>query len=409
MRLVTIRPPVSEDVAARPEPPPWRVGVVLKSGRILPLRALVELSEGLLRADLAGFDVAALLGQDPHLSAIREALARSNPDALEAAALAPDQVRLGPPIPRPGKVVGVGYNYLDHIREQGLEPATRPVLFSKFASSVVADGEPIRRPTGTHALDLEAELAVVIGRRASRVPAAEALRCVAGYSVANDVTARDWQGQARALRPGEKGDGQWLRAKGSDTFLPLGPVIVTAEELGDGRGLRVGSWLTRAGDGEPFQMQDGTTSDLLLGVAELIAMVSAEVTLEPGDVIITGTPSGVGVFREPPLFLLPGDLVRVEVERIGSLTNPITDEYGRVPAGSPAARFIEELTGAPAPEMPASEAPAVELPAGNAMVQVVTGPLWAPTGPPAEAPARPAAPIPPRASSKRAPRKPRGT
>jgi acylpyruvate hydrolase len=366
MRLVTILAPAPDEAGAsaeptfRPEPAVHakahgtQVAVVLESGRVLPLHALIEVSPGILRADIGRFDVPALLTRDPHLGAIREALARSEPDLLEEAALAPEQVRLGPPIPRPGKVIGVGYNYLDHIREQGIETPARPVLFTKFANAVIADGEPIRRPAGTHALDLEAELAVIIGRPASRVAAAEAMKCVAGYTAANDVTARDWQGQAKALRPGEKGDGQWLRAKGSDRFLPLGPVMVTAEELGDGRGLRVRSWVTRSVDtpagasgpgtsaGKPLQMQDGTTADLLFGVAELISIVSAEVTLEPGDVIITGTPSGVGVFREPPLFLEPGDLVRVELERIGSLTNPIVDEEGRAPAGSPAADFLAE-------------------------------------------------------------------
>jgi 2-keto-4-pentenoate hydratase/2-oxohepta-3-ene-1,7-dioic acid hydratase in catechol pathway len=216
-----------------------------------------------------------------------------------------------------------------------------------FANAAVADGDPIRRPAGTHALDLEAELAVVIGRRAGRVAAGGALRYVAGYMAANDVTARDWQGQARALRPGEKGDGQWLRAKGSDAFLPLGPVMVTADELGEGRGLAVRSWVTAASGpraGVPFQMQDGNTSDLLFSVAELIATISGEVTLEPGDVIVTGTPSGVGVFREPPVFLEPGDLVRVEVERIGSLTNPVVDEEGRAPEGSPAHRFLTAIS-----------------------------------------------------------------
>jgi 5-carboxymethyl-2-hydroxymuconate isomerase len=166
---------------------------------------------------------------------------------------------------------------------------------------------------------------------------------VAGYTAANDVTARDWQGQANALHPGQKGDGQWLRAKGSDTFLPLGPALVPADELGDGRGLRVRSWRTAAAGphaNQPFQMQDGTTADLLFGVAELISIISQEVTLDPGDVIITGTPSGVGVFREPQVFLEPGDLVSVEVERIGTLTSPIVDEDGKAPEGSPAARAL---------------------------------------------------------------------
>jgi 5-carboxymethyl-2-hydroxymuconate isomerase len=349
MRLVTIRPVAAAPAAgAVPQRFEYRVAVELASGRFLPLGALVEIVGGSLPIDSGRTEIAALLAVDPDLDLIREALSRANPNALEAAAVAPAHVRLGPPLPRPGKVIGVGYNYLDHVREQGMERPARPVLFSKFANAVIADGEPIRHPAGTHALDLEAELAVVIGRRATRVSAATALRHVAGFTAANDVTARDWQGQAKALGPGERGDGQWLRAKGSDTFLPLGPAFVTADELGDGRGLRVRSWRTAArgpNADKPFQMQDGTTADLLFGVAELIAMISGEVTLDPGDVIVTGTPSGVGVFREPQIFLEPGDTVRVEVERIGRLTNPITDEAGNAPAGSPAARFIAGQPG----------------------------------------------------------------
>ena len=343
MRLVTIRTPSGEGA----DPHSRRVAVVLASGRFLPLSMLAELAPDNLSEEIERLDLATVLALDPGFGAIREALARveagADAGALDAASLDPATVWLAGPIPRPGKIIGVGYNYLDHIREQGLERPARPVLFSMFANAVTADGQPIRRPAGTHALDLEAELAVVIGRRASRVAVADAERCVAGYTVANDVTARDWQGQAMALRPGERGDGQWLRAKGSDTFLPLGPMLVTADELGDGRGLRIRSWRTAAAGpnaGSPFQMQDGNTSDLLFGVAQLVSIVSQEVTLDPGDVIVTGTPSGVGVFREPQVFLEPGDLVTVEVEHIGSLTNPITDEDGRAPEGSPAARFM---------------------------------------------------------------------
>jgi 2-keto-4-pentenoate hydratase/2-oxohepta-3-ene-1,7-dioic acid hydratase in catechol pathway len=349
MRLVTIRPP-SGEVA---DPHSRRVAVVLESGRFLPLSMLAELAPDNLSEEIERLDLATVLALDPGFGAIRGALAlavaQADAAALEAASLDPATVRLAAPIPRPGKVIGVGYNYLDHLREQGLERPARPVLFSMFANAVTADGLPIRHPAGTHALDMEAELAVVIGRRASRVSVADAARCVAGYTAANDVTARDWQGQAKALRPGEKGDGQWLRAKGSDTFLPLGPVLVTADEVraggatGDGRNLRVRSWRTAAAGPDanrPFQMQDGNTSDLLFSVAELISLISEEVTLEPGDVIVTGTPSGVGVFREPQIFLEPGDLVTVEVERIGRLTNPVTDEEGRAPEGSPAAVFL---------------------------------------------------------------------
>jgi 2-keto-4-pentenoate hydratase/2-oxohepta-3-ene-1,7-dioic acid hydratase in catechol pathway len=341
MRLVTIRPMVGDWATGAAHRP----AVVLASGRLLPFGALIDAAPTGLPSEIGQMGLAAVLGVDPDLLAIREAFAAADPDTLEAASMDPATVRLMAPIPRPGKIVGVGYNYLDHIKEQGLDRPARPVLFSMFANAVTADGEPIRRPAGTHSLDLEAELAVVIGRRASRVAAADGIAYVAGYTVANDVTARDWQGQAKALRPGEKGDGQWLRAKGSDTFLPLGPVMVTADELGDGRGLAVRSWRTAvsaADVGRRFQMQDGNTSDLLLSVAELISIISAEVTLDPGDIIVTGTPSGVGVFREPQVFLEPGDLVTVEVERIGSLTNPVTDADGRAPEGSPAARFLAD-------------------------------------------------------------------
>jgi len=345
MRLVTIRPRAGS-AAASDE----RVGVLLESGRILTIGALTEIAPGNLPEELGRLSLVALLEMDPGFGAVRRALQLASAAAIEAAAIDSASVDLAAPIPRPGKIVGVGYNYLEHVREQGLTRPARPVLFSMFANAVVGDGAPVRKPAGTHALDLEAELAVVIGKRASGVARARALEHVAGYMAANDVTARDWQGQAKALRPGEQGDGQWLRAKGADTFLPLGPCLVTADELGDGRGLAVRSWLTRAADpagrpgspdaGLPFQMQDGNTADLTFGVAELIAIISAEVTLDPGDVIVTGTPSGVGVFREPPVFLEPGDLVRVEVERIGSLTSPITDQDGHAPEGSPAARFL---------------------------------------------------------------------
>jgi 2-keto-4-pentenoate hydratase/2-oxohepta-3-ene-1,7-dioic acid hydratase in catechol pathway len=386
MRLVTIAPrgaanPVSAAGAGSAVAAPLEVAILTESGGALTMTGLARIAGWPVSAGLAQLSLAELLAADTALAAIRAAYEAANPAAVTLAKLPAGSFRFAAPIPSPGKVIGVGYNYLDHVREQGLERPARPVLFSMFANAVTGDGGPVRHPVGTHALDLEAEMAVVIGRRASRVAAADALDCVAGYTAANDVTARDWQGQAAALRPGEAGDRQWLRAKGSDTFLPLGPILVTPDELpaagslGDGKGLRVRSWVVKAagaaeGDGAatapgtatagdagtppgdaatppaaprpgiPFLMQDGNTSDLMFSVAELIAMISEEVTLEPGDVIVTGTPSGVGVFRTPQVFLEPGDLVRVEVDGIGSLTNPVTDADGAAPAGSPAARFI---------------------------------------------------------------------
>ena len=230
----------------------------------------------------------------------------------------------GPAVPSPGKVVCVGLNYRDHVAEGGRAGPTRPLLLSKFANSVVADGEPIVRPEGTHALDLEVELGVVIGRRAHCVARAAALEHVAGYVVVNDVSARDWQGVPAALAPGEKGDGQWLRAKGSDTFLPIGPVFVGRDQLDPAAGLRLRSWRITP-DGAEHQMQDGSTADMMWDVPTLIEFITAAITLEPGDLIATGTPSGVGVFRDPPVFLLPGDRVRCEAEGIGSVENPIVD------------------------------------------------------------------------------------
>jgi 2-keto-4-pentenoate hydratase/2-oxohepta-3-ene-1,7-dioic acid hydratase in catechol pathway len=221
-------------------------------------------------------------------------------------------------------VVCIGLNYRDHLEEQHLAMPERPMLFGKWTNAVVADGEPIVRPEGCEALDAEVELGVVIGRRARRVSRAEAMAHVAGYVVVNDVTARDWQGNKGALHPGARGDGQWLRAKGSDTFLPMGPVFVTADELDPATGLRLRSWRITP-DGEEQLMQDGTTADMIYSVAELIAYISNAITLEPGDVIATGTPSGVGVFREPPVFLEPGDRVRCEIDGIGSVENPIVD------------------------------------------------------------------------------------
>jgi 2-keto-4-pentenoate hydratase/2-oxohepta-3-ene-1,7-dioic acid hydratase in catechol pathway len=225
---------------------------------------------------------------------------------------------------RPGKIVCVGLNYHEHVAEGGREAPTRPLLFSKFANAVIADGEPIIRPEGTAALDLEVELGVVIGREARRVAAADAMAHVAGYVVVNDVSARDWQGIPAALQPGEKGDGQWLRAKGSDTFLPMGPVFVTTDELDPSSGVRLRSWRITP-DGTEHLMQDGTTADMIWGIPALIEFISAAVTLDPGDVIATGTPSGVGVFRDPPVFLEPGDRVRCEVDGIGSVENPVID------------------------------------------------------------------------------------
>jgi 2-keto-4-pentenoate hydratase/2-oxohepta-3-ene-1,7-dioic acid hydratase in catechol pathway len=269
-----------------------------------------------------GLDLALAEGRlDAALSAARSGAGLGEPE------LVTDLEPL-PALEFPGKIVCIGRNYRDHLAEQGLEPPPRPMLFAKFGNAIVGDGEPIVRPEGTHALDLEVELGVVIGRRARRVAASAAMTHVAGYVVVNDVSARDWQGNKAALAPGERGDGQWLRAKGSDTFLPMGATFASADELTDPHDLRLRSWrIPGSGPeaGRMVAMQDATTADMLWRIPELIEFVARAITLEPGDVIATGTPAGVGVFRTPPVFLEPGDRVRCEVERLGSVENPVVD------------------------------------------------------------------------------------
>jgi 2-keto-4-pentenoate hydratase/2-oxohepta-3-ene-1,7-dioic acid hydratase in catechol pathway len=278
---------------------------LLVADRIVPLRGWWLDADGFTADDLAELEVATTW--------LRGAVGRERTEARLAAA-----------VPEPGKIVCVGLNYREHAAEGGREAPPRPLLFAKFANAVVADGEPIVRPEGTHALDLEVELGVVIGKTARRVDPADAMEYVAGYIVVNDISARDWQGTPPALREGEKGDGQWLRAKGSDTFLPMGPVFVTKDELDPKAGLRLRSWRITP-DGTEHLMQDGNTRDLIWDVPALVALISKAITLEPGDVIATGTPSGVGVFRDPPVFLEPGDRVRCEIEGIGTVENPVID------------------------------------------------------------------------------------
>ncbi len=216
-----------------------------------------------------------------------------------------DAERLAP-VPRPGKVVAIGRNYREHAAEEGVEPPAAPLIFAKWPSSVVGTGAEIRwDPALTGQVDYEAELAVVIGRRARRIDPADALAHVFGYTCLNDVSARDIQ----------FGDGQWVRGKSLDTFCPMGPVLVTADEIGDPQDLAISCTV---GD---ERVQDARTSAMYFGIAEIISYCSQSFTLEPGDVIATGTPGGVGVFRDPPRFLADGDRVVVEIERIGRLEN----------------------------------------------------------------------------------------
>lgn len=253
-------------------------------------------------------------------SSLRQLIALG-PAAMEQAARAVLQgrpltpaVKLLAPIPDPQKVICVGLNYADHARESGQAPPPEPVLFSKFPTAILAPDAPIVLPRVSHEVDYEAELVVVIGRQGRCIAEHSALSHVAGYCVGHDVSARDWQ----LRKPG----GQWLLGKSFDTFAPFGPTLVTPDEVGDPGQLRVQLRL----NGQT--MQDSNTSQFIFNVAQVIAYVSQVCTLLPGDIIFTGTPPGVGAARKPPVFLKPGDMVEVEIEKLGVLRNPVDAESG---------------------------------------------------------------------------------
>lgn len=210
------------------------------------------------------------------------------------------------PIDRPGKIVCVGLNYLDHCRETNTPIPERPLLFTKFTTAITHPNSEIVWSTNlTTEVDFEAELAIIMGRCCRRVTEEEALTYVAGYTVANDVSARDIQ----------MGDGQWVRGKSLDTFCPLGPALVTADEIPDPQALAIRSLLNG------HLMQNSHTSEMIFSVANLIAFCSQAFTLEPGDIILTGTPHGVGLGRDPKVYMQNGDVIVVEIERIGRLEN----------------------------------------------------------------------------------------
>jgi 2-keto-4-pentenoate hydratase/2-oxohepta-3-ene-1,7-dioic acid hydratase in catechol pathway len=212
------------------------------------------------------------------------------------------------PIDRPQKIICIGLNYSDHAEEQGVDLPERPLLFAKWPNTLIGPGDPIVIPPITERVDYEAELGVVISERASRVSVENALDAVAGYVCTNDVSARDLQFS----------DGQWVRGKSLDTFCPVGPALVPASDVPDPQALGIRAIL----NGQV--MQESTTANMVFGVAEIVAFVSQAITLEPGDLILTGTPAGVGVFRDPPVLLKPGDEITIEIDGLGALINPVT-------------------------------------------------------------------------------------
>jgi len=216
----------------------------------------------------------------------------------------------GLPIDRPSKIVCVGLNYRDHAEEQGTELPSAPLLFAKWPNALIGPGEPIVIPRVSKQVDYEAELGVVIGERVRGVSEENALEAVRGYLCLNDVSARDLQFS----------DGQWTRGKSPDTFCPIGPRLVPAADVPDPQALGIRSVL----NGEV--MQDSTTANMIFTVAEVIAYASQTMTLEPGDLIATGTPAGVGAFRNPPVLMKGGDEVTIEIDGLGVLTNPVQAE-----------------------------------------------------------------------------------
>ena len=213
-------------------------------------------------------------------------------------------------IPRPGKIVCVGLNYRDHAAEGGMDLPKAPLLFAKWPNTLIGDGDAVVLPPESTQVDYEAELGVVIGAKAKRVSERDALDHVAGYICVNDVSARDLQ----------FADGQWTRGKSPDTFCPVGPRLVPREEIADPQALAIRCIV----NGEA--LQDSSTAQMIFSVAEIIAYTSQIITLEPGDLIATGTPAGVGVFRDPKVLLKDGDEVSVEIEGLGTLTNPFVKE-----------------------------------------------------------------------------------
>jgi 2-keto-4-pentenoate hydratase/2-oxohepta-3-ene-1,7-dioic acid hydratase in catechol pathway len=224
----------------------------------------------------------------------------------------PAHVRLLAPVPDPRKIICIGLNYRDHAAESGVPAPEEPILFSKYSTSLIGHGEMIILPSVSEQVDYEAELVVVIGRSGRHIARKRAFEYVGGYAVGHDVSARDWQ----LNKPGK----QWMAGKTFDTFAPVGPVLVTPDEVPDPH--KLGIRLRLNGQ----TMQESNTSQLIFGVDELIAYLSQVFTLEPGDLIFTGTPPGVGMARKPPVWLKPGDTVEVEIDQLGTLRNTVVAE-----------------------------------------------------------------------------------
>jgi acylpyruvate hydrolase len=278
--------------------------------RIVSFRRDRKISYGLLEGD----EIADLPGLDPQLPpAVNDALPTLRgyvPPAGIRNTVSLSDVTLLPVIPSPQKIICIGVNYADHAAETGQAPPPYPTVFAKFANTLAASGDPIVLPSASTMPDYEGELAVVIGRPGRQVTEQDALDYVAGYTAFNDVSARDFQGHTS----------QWTMGKSPDTFGPLGLALVTADEIADPQKLELRTTV----NGEV--LQQASTADMVFTVRQLIAYLSQTMTLLPGDVIATGTPSGIGAARRPPRFLQPGDTVVISIDGVTELTNPVVGE-----------------------------------------------------------------------------------
>jgi 2-keto-4-pentenoate hydratase/2-oxohepta-3-ene-1,7-dioic acid hydratase in catechol pathway len=237
------------------------------------------------------------------LASAAERLASSGQAAGDVSGL-----ELGPPLPDPDKIIGIGLNYRAHADEMAMDAPQAPTLFAKFRNALAGTGSPIELPANSAEVDFEGELAVVVGRRCKDVPAHSALDYVGGYMALNDVSARDLQMRTS----------QWTAGKVADSFAPCGPALVLADEVPDPGALAITTRLNGT------TVQAASTAQLIFGIPEVLSFLSSLMTLEPGDIVATGTPAGVGYTREPPLFLKPGDVIEVEIEGLGILSNPVT-------------------------------------------------------------------------------------
>ena len=276
-----------------------RVGALVDGDDVLDLSAVAGIPQPTNHLDW--FDMSGAT-----FAAVTEAVTKAA--ALDAARIPSSSVTLRAPIPRPGKVICIGLNYRDHAEESGMDLPEVPVSFSKFSTSVCGPNDNVVIPHGSVESDYEAELLVVIGRRAKHVAEADAMDHVLGYACFNDVSARDFQFK----------DGQWQRGKSPDTFGPMGPFIATKDEIADPHRLSIKLRLNDE------TMQDSSTEQLVFGIPALVSFLSQSITLEPGDVIATGTPPGVGFARKPPVYIKSGDVMEVEIEGLGVLRNPVT-------------------------------------------------------------------------------------